>query len=273
MGFSGYVVCDCYQKGKTIDPPHKEYVRFDKKGLHIYIPKVIRQTEEKIGSEMEVDFYKWKTNACEHEDMVLEEEFFSNSWGWLDFLTFINDSGGQLNFPVLTKYLPLVSRGIFRASLAPAILKELTILEALRPVKERVTLIEIRSGDVLATSSSDEPLFMTTAYKHNFYLDRSGFFIVPNIYGKDRMKFELFRSVNFVQHSQGIGKYTYTDVSTGSCIECTHCLYPMRGLEPIVDYEFEIRYEPDYDWVHDIINSLKILAEASVKTGNPIHWC
>ncbi|KAF0200138.1 MAG: hypothetical protein FD170_3733 [Bacteroidetes bacterium] len=273
MEYTGYVVCDCYQKGKTLDPPHKEYVRFDKKGLHIYIPKEIMKQEKKVGSEMEADFYKWKTNACEHEDMVLEEEYFSNSWGWSDFRTFINDSGGKLKFPVLTKYLPKTCGGILRASRANEILKELALLEALRPVRERVTLIEIKSGDVLATSSSDEPLFMSTAYKHNFYLDRSGFFIVPNIYGKDRMKFELFRSVNFVQHSRGIGKYTYTDVSTGSSIECTHCLYPMRGLEPIVDYEFEIRYEPDYDWVHDIINSLKILAEASVKTGNPVHWC
>lgn len=273
MGYSGYVVCDCYQQGKTIDPPHKEYVRFDRNGLDIYIPKEIMKKDKDIGSGIEEEFYKWKKSSCEHEDMILEYESFSNSWGWFDFRTFINDSGGLLKFPVLTKYLPVASEGVLRVSLARAILKELTLLEALRPVQERVTLIEIESGEVLASSSSDEPLFITTASKHNFYLDGSGFFIVPNIYDKDRMKMELFRSTNFVQHSLGIGKYTYTDIITGNKIECTHCLYPMRGHEPLVDYEFEIRYEPDYDWVHDIIHSLKILAEASVKTGNPVHWC
>jgi len=86
------------------------------------------------------------------------------------------------------------------------------------------------------------------------------------------MKMELFRSTNFVQHSLGIGRYTYTDASTGSSIECSHCIYPMRGPEPIKDYEFEIRIEPEYDWIGEIINSLKILAEASQKTKNPIHW-
>jgi hypothetical protein len=272
MGYSGYVVCDCYQQGKTIDPPHKEYVRFDKNGLDIYIPKVIMKQGEEIGSVMEDEFCKWRKNACEHEDMILEYESFSNSWGWLDFRTFINDSGGQLKFPVLTKYLPVTSGGILRVSLAPAILKELALLEALRPVQERFTLIEIKSGDVIATSISDEPLFINCASKHNFYLDGSGFFIVPNIYGKDRMKMELFRSRNFIQHSNGIGNYRYTDLSTDNSIECTHCIYPMRGHEPMMDYEFEIRYEPDYDWVHEIINSLKILAKASVKTGNPVHW-
>jgi hypothetical protein len=272
MDYEAFVVCDCYQQGKTTDPPYKEYVRFDKKGLNIYIPKAIWKQDKEIGSGMEAEFYTWRMNACEHEDMELELEFFSSSWAWFDFMSFIKEAGGEKKFPVLIKYLPVASGGILRASLAPAILKELSLIDTLRTVKERFTFVEKESGDVLATSSSDEPLFIMCAYKHNFYLDKSGFFIVPNIYGKDRMKMELFRSTNFVQHSLGIGKYTYTDISTGCSIECTHCIYPMRGLEPIVDYEFEIRREPDYDWVDEIINSLKILAEASQKTKNPIHW-
>lgn len=273
MGYSGYVVCDCYQKGKTIDPPHKEYVRFDDDGLYIDIPSEIYDEDEDLGFNMEQEFFEWRNHACEHEDMEMADEWLFNACGIGNFYSFLEEQGGNKKFPVLTRYLPKSNDGILPSSEASAALQELLVLESNFTVKERVTLIEIKSGDVLATSSSDEPLFIECAYKHNFYVDRSGFFIVPNIYGKDRMKFELFRSVNFVQHSRGIGKYTYTDVSTGSSIECTHCLYPMRGLEPIVDYEFEIRYEPDYDWVHDIINSLKILAEASVKTSNPVHWC
>lgn len=272
MGCSGYVVCDCYQRGKTVDPPHKEYVRFDKEGLDIFVPKKIGKRDKEVKSRMEEEFYDWKTNSCEHEDMILEYESFPNSWGWFDFNTLLVEAGGKLKFPFLTKYLPVASGGILRASLAPAILKELALLEVLIPVQERVTLLEIETGDVIATSLCDKPFFINCASRHNFYVDGSGFFIVPNISGKDRMKTELFRSTNFVQQRMGIGKYTYTDVISGNSIECTHFLYPKCGPEPLYDYKFETRIEPECDWVQEIINSLKVLAEASVKTGNPVHW-
>lgn len=47
MSYSAYVICNCYQNGKTTDPPHKEFLRFDEEGLYLDIPNELWRKDQK----------------------------------------------------------------------------------------------------------------------------------------------------------------------------------------------------------------------------------
>jgi hypothetical protein len=273
MGYSAYVICDCYQKGKTIDPPHKEYFRFDDEGMYLEIPDEIWDQDEETAFSLQKEFSQWLSNSCEHDDMEIAHERLYNACGSGSFYSFIGEEGGKKKFPVLTKYLPRLNGGILPASKAAAALHELEVLESNFTVNERVVLIETKSGVTLASTMSDKPFLVMAASMHCLFIDGDGFSVVPAEYWYDIKREVLMSSSRFIQHSIGIGQYRYTDINTGKSIVCTHNIYPMRGLEPIIDYEFSVVKEPYYEWEHSVIKALEKLAQASLKTGNPIHWC
>src|SRR5262245_362460 len=62
MGLNATIYCNCYKIGKTkCQPPHPELVETDSDG-GIYI---VTPDDDKY-----FEFENWKTNACEHSDMV-----------------------------------------------------------------------------------------------------------------------------------------------------------------------------------------------------------
>lgn len=129
MSYSGYVICNCYMDGLTVDPPYKEFVRFDEDGLYLMVPEDIWEKNTEQALRMEAEFDDWKFTACEHEEMELAHEYLSNIIGMGSFRHVVNELGGKDRFPILSTYLPTVNGGILAAEFAKQLFGELTELE------------------------------------------------------------------------------------------------------------------------------------------------
>lgn len=276
MGYSAYVICECYKAGKTIEPPHKEYLCFDEEGLYLNIPDYLREKDEDAYYQMYSDFDNWERTACEHEEMKLADEHLANISGMGAFRYIVNELGGETKFPILTKYLPTANGGILPSKFAREALEELASLEKEKTIEEKIILQEKSTKSLKASVSSDTYLlFVYTAHnKNNYGIDRDGFFILENIKEKDKvLSYIMFRSSNFIQQVITKDCYKFIDKESKASFECSVKLHPIDE-EATCDYEFEVKTEKvgianEYQY---IIEPLKRLANASIISGNPIHW-
>ena len=109
MGYNAAVYCNCYKQGLATEPPHKEHVTIDEDGsVNISTGHI---TDESKRMEWWVDFDKWMSTACSHNDMDYVHERLANISGMAAFRWLIKELGGDLRFPVLTKYLPTSNSG------------------------------------------------------------------------------------------------------------------------------------------------------------------
>ncbi|MBN1988035.1 MAG: hypothetical protein JW783_01390 [Bacteroidales bacterium] len=276
MGYSAYVICNCYKEGKTAEPPHKEFMRLDEDGLYLDIPNELWEKDENRVYQMEADFDKWKQTACEHKEMELANEFLSNITGMAAFRHIISELGGSNKFPVLTKYLPIINGGALPSEFAQQALDELLLLEKEQTMEEKVVLIEKSTGSLIASVNSDTYwLFIFTKNSKNTYgIDKDGFFILENgnEKGKD-VSYVMFRSNNFIQQTISQDCFKFIDIPSGQNFECSAKLFPNQD-ETTNDYEFEVqtkRVEIDCEYEY-MIEPLKHLARVSILSGNPIHW-
>lgn len=277
MSYCGYVICNCYQKGLTPEPPHKEYVKFDEDGLYIDIPTELWVKDEQKAFQMDLDFDKWKHSACEHEDMEFCFENLSNMLGMDSFREALARLGGKEKFPVLSKFLPTANGGILPAEYASEALKEITEFENLKDTENRIILLEKSTNELIATVNTETFLFFVfTAYnKNNYGIDKDGFFIIENVEENGEIiPYVVFRSKNFIQKYISNEKFSFIDKKTNKSYICSVGLNPYES-NPKDDYEFftkeiQVKVSEEYQF---IIEPLKKLAKASIETGNPIHWC
>ncbi len=101
MSYSAFVICNCFQKGKAIEPPRKEYVKFYEDGLYLDIPENLRKKDEQLVFQIDSDFDKWKNTACVHNEMELCYEYLSNNLGMGEFREVIKRLGCEKRFPNL----------------------------------------------------------------------------------------------------------------------------------------------------------------------------
>lgn len=276
MSYSAYVICNCYKDGKTTEPPHKEFLKFDEDGLYLDIPSERWEKDDEKVYQMCADFDEWKRTACEHEEMELADEYLSNISGMGAFRHIVSELGGKSKFPILTEYLPTANGGILPSEYAQQALDELFLLEKEQSIEEKVVLIEKSTGSLKASVSTDTYwFFVFTAYNKNTYgIDKEGFFILENVKEKgEEVSYIMFRSNNFIQQTISKERYKFIDISSGECYECSVKLHPNED-EAKDDYEFEVQTERvgitnEYEYM---IEPLKRLAKASIVSGNPIHW-
>jgi hypothetical protein len=276
MSYSAYVICNCYKDGKTIEPPHKEFLRFDEDGLYLDIPNELWEKDEEKVYQMVADFAEWKQTACEHEEMELASEYLSNISGMGAFRHIVRELGGKAKFPILTEYLPTANGGVLPSEYAQQALDELLLLEKEHTTEEKVVLIEKSTGSLKASVSSDTYwFFVFTAYNKNTYgIDKEGFFILENVKEKgEERSYIMFRSNNFIQQTISQDRYKFIDIPSGESYECTVKLHPDED-EATDNYEFEVQTERveianEYEYMNE---PLKRLAKASILSGNPIHW-
>lgn len=278
MSYSAFVICDCYQKGKTIEPPHKEYVKFDKEGLYIDIPDDLWKKEKKKVFQMDNDFESWKNNACEHEEMELCHEHLSNNLGMEEFRENVKNLGGKVKYPVLTKYLPKVNGGILPAKYALDALKELIELKKEKHTEERVNLVEKQTNELIATVNAETHLFFVfTKYKNNTYyygIDNQGFFILRNIKENEEEKlYVVFRSNSFRQKEISENETLFIDNKTNDVFCCSVNLSMNQNkTDDFIEFIIKKEKVQSLSRYKFMIESLMNLTRASLKTGNPIHW-
>jgi len=276
MSYSAYVICNCYSDGKTTEPPHKEFLRFDEDGLYLDIPNELWEKDEEKVYQMDADFDEWKRNACEHEEMELAHEYLSNISGMSSFRHIVRELGGIDKFPILSEYLPTANGGILPSEYAQQAFDELMLLEKEQIIEEKIVLTEKSTGSLKASVSSDTYwLFVFTAYNKNTYgIDKEGFFILENVKEKgEELSYIMFRSNNFIQQTISQDRYKFIDIPSGESYDCTVKLHPHEE-EATDNYEFEVQTERvgianEYEYM---IEPLKRLAKASILSGNPIHW-
>jgi hypothetical protein len=276
MSYSAFVVCNCFQNGKTEKPPHEEYVKFDEDGLYLDVPDEIWRKDEDKVYQMDSEFEKWKNNSCEHDEMELCYEHLSNNLGMSDFRQIVKILGGKQKYPILTEFLPTANGGILPAKFANNALQELVELEKEQHLEERVILIENSTNELKASVNADTYLiFVFTAYnKYNYGIDNDGFFILENIEedGKE-VSYVVFRSKNFRQRQISKEEFRFIDNKTNNSFFCSVGLHSNEE-NPKEVYEFSIKKEKakiaeEYNYM---IEPLKKLTKASVESGNPIHW-
>lgn len=276
MSYSAYVICNCYKDGKTKEPPHREFLRFDEDGLYLDIPNELWEKDEEKVYQMDADFDEWKRTACEHEEMELAGEYLSIISGMGAFRHIVSELGGKNKFPILTEYLPTANGGILPSEFAQQTLDELLLLENEHTTEEKVVLTEKSTGNLKASVSSDTYwFFVFTAYNKNTYgIDKDGFFILENVKDKDEeLSYIMFRSNNFIQQTISKDLYKFIDIPSGESYDCSVKLHPNEE-EATDEYEFEVKIErvgiaSEYEYM---IKPLKRLAKASILSGNPIQW-
>lgn len=277
MSYSAFVVCNCYQKGKTTKPPFEEYVKFDEDGLYIDIPDEIWRKDEQSYYRIEDEFEEWKNNACEHKEMELCDEYLSNSLGMDNFKQIIRNLGGEKKYPTLTAHLPIANGGILPVNVASTALKELLELEKEKSIEERITLSEDKTNDLVATVNAKTYLIFvfTAGNKYNYGLDKNGFFILENIEeNEEQISYVVFRSTNFLQITVSKEEFIFVDKLTDNRFFCSVNLHPYDENSKNL-YEFSIKkvnavIADEYNYM---IEPLKKLVKASIKSRNPIHWC
>jgi len=277
MSYSAFVVCNCYQKGKTEKPPFEEYVKFDDDGLYIDVPDEFWEKDEDKVFQMESDFETWKNNVCEHDNMDLCSEYLSSHLGMADFRQIVRNNGGKKKYPTLTAFLPTANGGVLPAKFAESTFNELLELEKEQCQEERIILLENSTNELKASVNANTYLiFVFTAYnKYNYGIDKDGFFILENIKenGKE-VSYVVFRSKNFIQRKVSKEEFRFIDKRTNHSFTCAARLHPYEGNSK-KDYEFTVKPEEVIiaEAYNYIIEPLKRLTKASMESGNPIHWC
>lgn len=276
MGFNAFVICRCYQDGKTEEPPGKEYVKFDSDGLYIDVPNNIDKEQR---WELEDKFDKWRSSACPHKEMELCCEHLSNNQGMYDFINMLIEKKG---YPILSECLPRVNGGMMLPEQAKDCRDELERLESMDLSQIKIQLHEVFTPKLLMDVDKDHNrTFILTAYnKRNCVLSEDGFIITENKTKSDgeTLRYIVFQSKHFTV--QKVRKFffnkkplfRYTDIDTGKRYECDINL-DSENLSPSKEFvvsETALKIIDEYSY---IIEPLRKLIRASLDTGNPIHWC
>lgn len=272
MSFSAYVICNCYKDGKTTEPPYKEYLTTNEDEIAIHLPNPIWDDED-LYLKMHNEFDEWKSTACEHPEMDFSFEHLTNNSGMSAFRHMIHRFGGIEKYPILTQYLPTTNEGTLPAECAHKALQELNLLELENTLEQLVILKEKSQGIIIAAGSIDKyhPFIFNGPF--TFAIHKNVFFILENVKNDEKQTFNiLFQSTHFSQEIWN-DSYKYIDKQTGHSFKCPVQLHPIED-ECLTNYDFLVTFEQHtiaYEYGY-LLEPLKKLANASIITGNPIHW-
>ncbi len=273
MGYDAFVICTCYQEGKTTEPPHKEFLRFDQEGLHLDVPSELWDQNKEIVLQMHAAFNKWLATACKHKDMRQISQRLANITDMAWFRQIIEILGGSTAYPTLTQYLPNTNCGILPSSAAQQALDELFLLENEQSTEKIITLSEISTNrTIFSINAEDHEVLAYTNYngkKQTYGLSKNGFYIGEH--GQSAYSV-MFQSKDFIQKPVSKG-YLFIDIPSGRNFTAVKEIYPYSE-NPKKDYKFKVKAKRVLvaDRYQFLISSLKQLAKVSIASGNPVHW-
>lgn len=275
MSYSGFVICRCYQDGKTSKPPYEEYVVFDENGLNFDYPYPEKDENWDDFYQKDNAFEDWKSNSCQHEEMEYVDEFLSNSSGMAAFRNALQQSGGMDKFPTIITALPTCNGGCMPADKAKKVLEELESFEKCNQKQTKIYLKNKETENVIAICEEDSYSIVALFDKdYRYALDKNGFFILHReIENEEELHYEVFRSKNFRIVNDAEKKTTIIEENS---IQRFRGGIPMEeNIEypSVQNYSIEIKEEQLSDYCSYITKPLRKLLQASIATGNPIHWC
>jgi hypothetical protein len=274
MGYSAFVMCDCYQTGKTGKPPYEEYVKIEDGYITLQIPESIKRENPKLAYKMDDQFDEWKQSACQHEDMECISEYITNIMGMTAFATIIKDRGGEERFPILTNNFLNQSEGYLPTKLLKPLLEELIAFENEKTEEEKVILYDKTTETTIASVNKDKCSIFLFTPCNNYGVAGEGFFILHNkMGGKKEVPTVAFVSEHFIQKKIKEDTYRFIDVPSHIYIDCDTGINFKKETD-FAYKEFVIRREKKgiTDEYGYLIESLRKLIHASLETGNPIVW-
>lgn len=274
MSFSGFVICDCYQKGKTTEPPYKEYMVFDEDGLYLEFPDNPNATEKDWDDEFEKEreFNHWKDTACPHEEMEYVYENIANNMGMSGFRAFIAENGGEKEYPVLSKYLPESNGGCLPANKAQDAYNELQKLQHNNKKIDKVVLRNKKTDEIIMIGDYDDDIPFGFFDKNKmFLLSNEGFHILEE--KETEQYYIIFQSTDFTEYIENEKNTTFVCNKTKRGLSnCSMSLRNDMG-ESVNEYIVEKKqYDSSFYW-NSVIVSLEKLLIGSIEVGNPVHWC
>jgi hypothetical protein len=251
MGLDAYVHCRCLADGLHTEPPIPvEWIAVDSDGVISPIPP--HDDNETVWA---ID--RWTRDCCQHPDMDEACEYLSNWSGYRKFQAALRHAGWQ-HFPALHDHLPNNNGGRMPAPAAAQALAELAYF----PAADLGTVTELLDED--SNSVIDEYIesYDGVVYLHRDYqagVDPDGFFVR---HGEQT----VFRSLRFEQVERAGGVAL---VDGAHSVEWrTSPIGTPAAKRLCVRTRTQIAAEFDY-----IVEPLHKVLEASVRTGNPVHWC
>lgn len=275
MSYSGFVICRCYQDGKTAKPPHEEYVVFDVNGLNFEYPYPERDENWDDFYQKDDAFEDWKNQSCPHNEMEYACEFLSNSSGMAAFREALQLSGGRDKYPTIMAELPTYNGGCMTAEKAKKVLEELEVFEKSNQKQTKIYLKNKETENRIAVCEEDGYSIVAFFDKDYCYaLDKNGFFILHREKeNEEELHYEVFRSKNFRIVNDAERKTTIIEENSiqrfrGGIPMEENIVYPS-----VQKYSIETKEEQLSDYCSYITKPLRKLLEASIATANPIHWC
>jgi hypothetical protein len=284
MGLDASVMCNCFRDGKITPPPFPlEWLALDAEG---YINLKDGFNSDENWSKQ----YVWQKSCCEHEDMNFVSERISNWTGCRQFQEALEELGWQY-FPVLQEELPNANGGKTSSEASAKALQELDAF---------VSTGEIGTKTVLVDSATGEGLYeYVAAYDGIFILDGTrginvgiGEFDFFAVDAKSRK--DLFRATRIRQFNKSGKKVSgdsdeliWEDLDTGKLFESGIAIHGEQtpwedGNWEKPDGRCNFKYpsafhvERQKRLVSDfafIVQALRTVFQASIKTGNPVRWC
>jgi hypothetical protein len=256
VGLDAFVYCRCWQDGLAAPPVGP--VGLDEEGfLSLLVPWE--------GNEAAHDaFDAWVMHGCPHERMRQASDRVSNWAGLRLFQQALQADWSH--FPTLHTALPDANGGSASAGQAARMLEELEFFTSQARIEDETVLVDEATGRVVMTHIAvyDGILMLGPGYRAG--VDPDGFFILDA--GADPPA-TLFRAFRFSQRMLPEGK-----------VEFTHGRQRARVAMPPVGedggtsperlaVETRPRSAACFDY---IVEPLRRLCEASVRTGNPVMW-
>lgn len=288
MGLDAKVRCRCWEEGKIKPLPFPEHIRLNLDEGYFELDLPYEGNEDKFSR-----FDIWTEDCCPHGDLTCASEYISNWTGYRLFQEALGQVGWE-RFPVLKAQLPERNGGSTDSESAAQALRELEHFERHARLGPITVLVDSDSGYVIFKH--------VYAYAGEFILDgRSGLnagvdpsgFFIRQAQSPNR---EVFRARRFeqrllgpqrVEGPNGDDSVEYTDADTGRqfvgriAVPGRTIAWPDGRWENDAGqrrFEYPRRLHVEErqrgaDEFADIVKSLRTVFQASVATGNPVHWC
>jgi hypothetical protein len=279
MGLDASVMCNCFRDGRTKEPPvPREWLAFDVDGYLDVRPEFESRCKH-------ADVYNWRETACSHPQMMIANEYLANWTGYRAFQQALGYAGWE-RFPTLQAELPQANGGLVQVSLAPRILEELARFRSLGSIGQDTFLIDSATGEILhrRIAAYDGIFFYGGRDGIEAGIGESSFFVRNRESGTC-----VFRSAHFRQTrlnlSGGSDLVEITDLELGDTYRGRASVDRVAPwpdgrtqddsgrvnfvLVPEVRVVRRDVVAADFAY---IVDALRRLFEASIETGNPVHW-
>jgi hypothetical protein len=284
MGLDATVMCNCFREGKTSPPPFpREWLEVDYEGY------LNLKSEHDCESNWN-RHYEWEQSCCEHNGMDFVARRISNWTGYRQFQGALGEIGWQ-KFPVLKAQLPNGNGGLTAAAASAEAIVELAIFTASGQIGVKTVLVDTSSGEGLYehVAAYGGVFILSGSRGINVGLSESDFFAVDANSGEFRFRTTRFRQFN-KSGRRVMGQnddIVWEDLNSGMVYESG---IPISGKQipwgdgrwenslgqARFEYPAEFHVEQRPRLVDDfafIVESLKVVFDASVQTGNPVRWC